>query len=173
MNIVLIGYRGTGKTTIGKALAGRLKRRLIGMDAFIVEKGGMTIPEIVERYGWDRFRDMESAVTRDISGLDNCIIDCGGGVILRDENISNLKKNGTIVLLTADMESIIDRIKGDSNRPPLKDGITFEEEQKRVIEERRERYLRAADYTLDTSDGNVEEVVDKIIQFCNLTHYDK
>ncbi|MBI5182884.1 MAG: shikimate kinase [Nitrospinae bacterium] len=165
MNIVLIGYRGTGKTTVGKAIARRLKRRLIGMDDLIVKKGGMPIPEIVKRYGWERFRDMESEVTNEVSELDNCVIDCGGGVVLRDENITNLKRNGIIILLTADIERIIERIKDDSNRPPLKDGITFEEEQRQVIEERQESYLKAGDYIVDVSDGSVDEVVDKIVQF--------
>ena len=86
MNIVLIGYRGTGKTVVGELLAERLGMTYMGMDAQIVKKAGMPIPEIVEKSGWPGFRDMESEVARELAGLDHLIIDTGGGVIERPEN---------------------------------------------------------------------------------------
>ncbi|MDP6626085.1 MAG: shikimate kinase, partial [Nitrospinota bacterium] len=73
MNIVLIGYRGTGKSTIGRVLAGKLKYPLIHMDQLIVKKTNMSIPEIVEKHGWDYFRDLESDIAADLSKMDNCI----------------------------------------------------------------------------------------------------
>ncbi len=87
MNIVLIGYRGTGKSEVGSILARELGMELIGMDAEIVKWTGMTIPEIVVKYDWPGFRDRESELARDLSGKDNTVIATGGGIIERPENI--------------------------------------------------------------------------------------
>ena len=96
MNLVLIGYRGTGKSVVGAILARRLAMRYIGMDAAIVERAGMAIPDIVEKYGWPGFRDLESAEARELAGLDNLVIDTGGGIIERPENIKALQKSAMI-----------------------------------------------------------------------------
>jgi shikimate kinase len=101
MNIVLIGYRGTGKSVIGKLLASRLGMPYIGMDAAIVARTGMSIPEIVENYGWPKFRDIESEQARELAGLDNIIIDTGGGIIERPENMEVLQMNAHIFWLKA------------------------------------------------------------------------
>jgi shikimate kinase len=90
MNIVLIGYRGTGKSVVGKLVAEALGMKCISIDARIVEKAGMSIPDIVEKYGWTVFRDMESEVARELANVDNIVIDSGGGVIERPENIDTL-----------------------------------------------------------------------------------
>ncbi len=164
MNIVLIGYRGTGKSTIGKILAEKLKRPLIPVDELIVKKAGMSIPEIVEKHGWDNFRDLESEVVEEITNISNCIIDCGGGVILRDENVENLKQNGKCFLLKADIDTIISRIQGDDNRPVLKEGMRFREEQEKVLKEREPKYKAAADVEIDTSVLSVDKAVEKILE---------
>ncbi|HJP18450.1 MAG TPA: shikimate kinase [Nitrospinota bacterium] len=164
MNIVLIGYRGTGKSTVGKILAKKLKRLLIPVDDLIVKKVGMSIPEIVEKHGWDYFRDIESNVTKELSNQDNCIIDCGGGVILRDENVENLKQNGKCFLLKAEIDTIISRIQGDANRPALKEGMSFREEQEKVLKERDPKYKAAADVEIDTSILSLEQAVEKILE---------
>ena len=83
MNIVLIGYRGTGKSTVGKVLATRLGRPVVSTDAEIVRRAGRTVPEIVAQHGWDHFRDLESTVCQDFSAQDGLIIDTGGGAIGR------------------------------------------------------------------------------------------
>ena len=164
MNIVLIGYRGTGKSTVGKILAKKLKRSLIPVDDLIVKKAGMSIPEIVEKHGWNYFRDMESNVTKEVSTQDNCIMDCGGGVVLRDENVENLKQNGKCFLLKAEIDTIISRIQGDANRPALKEGMSFREEQEKVLKERNPKYKAAADVEIDTSILTVEQAVEKILK---------
>ncbi len=164
MNIVLIGYRGTGKSTIGKLVAEKLNRTLIAMDEEIVKRAGISIPEIVEKHGWDYFRDMESDVACEISKKDNCIIDCGGGVILREENISNLKQNGKVFLFKADIDTIISRIQGDANRPALKEGMSFREEQEKVLKERNPKYNAAADVEINTSLLSVDKAVERILE---------
>lgn len=163
MNIILIGYRGTGKSTIGKVLAEKLNRPLISMDELITKKGNQSVPEMVEKHGWDHFRDIESEVASEVSTKDNCIIDCGGGVILRDQNIKNLKKNGKCFLLKADIETIIERIHGDANRPALKKGMSFKEEQEKVLKERDTKYKTAADIVIDTSLISIDQSVEKIL----------
>lgn len=163
MNIILIGYRGTGKSTIGKVLAEKLNRPLISMDELITKKGNQSVPEMVEKHGWDHFRDIESEVASEVSTKDNCIIDCGGGVILRDQNIKNLKKNGKCFLLKADIETIIERIHGDANRPALKKGMSFKEEQEKVLKERDTMYKTAADIVIDTSLISIDQSVEKIL----------
>ncbi len=165
MNVVLIGYRGTGKTVVGKRLAEALNKRLVKMDELITEKAGMSIPEIVERYGWDRFRDLESEVAEEVGKMDDCIIDTGGGAILREVNIDHLRKKGIIIWLKSDVKTIIDRIKDDKERPSLTGKKSFTEEVAEVLEKRRKKYEDAADYAIDTSRLTVDEAVDKIIGY--------
>jgi shikimate kinase len=164
MNIVLIGYRGTGKSAAGELLALRLQMPCIGMDAEIVKRAGMSIPEIVEKYGWQKFRDMESEEVRELAGLDNIIIDTGGGVIERPENIEALKTNSLIIWLKASVDAIVSRIQGDTERPALTTGKTFTEEVTEVLERRIPKYKSAAQYEIDTDESTPEQVADRVIE---------
>ncbi len=166
MNIVLIGYRGTGKTVVGELLAARLGITYIGMDAQIVKKAGMPIPEIVEKSGWPGFRDIESQVARELAGLDNIIIDTGGGVIERPENIETLQTNSRIFWLKASVHAIVSRIQEGTQRPALTAGKTFTEEIAEVLEQRTPKYKSAAHYEIDTDTLTPEQVAEKIIQIC-------
>jgi len=166
MNIVLIGYRGTGKTVVGELLAERLNMTYMGMDAQIVKKAGMPIPEIVEKSGWPGFRDMESEVARELAGRDHLIIDTGGGVIERPENIEALKTNARIFWLKASVEVIVLRIHQDTQRPALIAGKTFTEEIAEVLEQRTPKYQSAAHHEIDTDPLAPEQVAEMIIQIC-------
>ena len=163
MNIVLIGYRGTGKSVVGKLLAKRLGMQYIGMDAAIVAKSGMSIPEIVEKSGWTNFRDRESDEARELAGRDNIIIDTGGGVIERPENIETLQKNACLFWLKASVETIVSRIQGDSERPALTSGKTFIEEISEVLERRIPKYKSAANYEIETDESPPDQIADRII----------
>ena len=99
MNIVLIGYRGTGKSAVSRVLAKRLRRELVSTDAEIVKRAGQAIPKIVEQHGWEHFRELESAVCRDLAEKDNLIIDTGGGAILRPQNVEVLKKKRALLVV--------------------------------------------------------------------------
>src|SRR3989338_2518415 len=103
MNIVIIGYRGTGKTSVAKMLAEKLNKNLISTDQRIAEKSGCTILELVEKKGWEYFRELESKVVDEIQDCHNCVIDSGGGIILNKANMEKLKKHGKVVLLTANI----------------------------------------------------------------------
>jgi len=138
------------------------------MDELITEKAGMSIPEIVERYGWGRFRDLESEVAEEVGKMDDCIVDTGGGVILRRVNVDNLRKKGIIIWLKSDVKTIIERIKEDQGRPSLTGKKSFTEEVAEVLEQRRKKYEDAADYAIDTSRLTVDEVVDKIIGYLKI-----
>lgn len=167
MNIVLIGYRGTGKSVVGKRLAVRLGMQCVGMDAKIVEKAGMSIPEIVEKFGWPKFRDMESEVARELAGMDKLIIDTGGGVIERPENIKALQTNARIFWLKASVEVIVSRIREDTQRPALITGKTFTQEVAEVLEQRIPKYRSAAHYEIDTDPLTPEQVAERIIELCH------
>lgn len=164
MNLVLIGYRGTGKSSVAKLIAEKMHAKLISTDELIVKKAGMSIPEIVKSKGWEHFRDVESEVVKEVSKLDDCIVDAGGGVILRDDNVKNLKKNSKIVLLTTDVKTIANRIKDDSGRPSLTGKKSFVEEIEDVLKKRMPKYEKAADFSVDTSKLSVSEVAEKIVE---------
>jgi shikimate kinase len=164
MNIVLIGYRGTGKSEVGKLLSLRLNMRCIGMDAEIVKKAGMSITDIVNQYSWPKFRDIESELVRDLAGLDNIIIDTGGGVIERPENIEALQANSRIIWLKASVNVIVSRIQGDTERPALTSGKTFTEEVTEVLEQRIPKYKSAAQYEIDTDELTPQQVADRVIE---------
>jgi shikimate kinase len=167
MNIVLIGYRGTGKSVVGRILADRLDMAYVGMDANIVKRAGMPIPQIVEKFGWPRFRDIETEEALDLSGKDHLIIDTGGGVIERPENIPALKENGAVFWLKASVDTIVRRIQGGDQRPALTEGKTFTEEVAEVLEDRLPKYRDAAQYDIDTDDLTPEQVAEKIISLLN------
>jgi shikimate kinase len=167
MNIVLIGYRGTGKTEVGKVLSQRLGWPLMQMDDMIVQHEGSPIPHIVKQHGWDYFRDCESRLIKHVAQQNNQVIDTGGGVILRQENIDALKKNGILFWLTADPDTIISRIKDDTNRPSLTSGNSFTEEVHEVLQQRLPLYKKAGDFTIDTAGRSVSSIADDIIKLYN------
>lgn len=163
MNIVLIGYRGVGKSHVGHLLAKQLDRRLVSMDAEIVKAAGMRIPEIVAQHGWPYFRDLETEQARMLSGRDGLVIDCGGGVIERPENVPILKTNGLVFWLKAPVATIVARIADDSERPALTSGKSFTEEVAEVLERRSPLYRAAADVEIDTDGCTPQLVVDEIL----------
>lgn len=165
MNIVLIGYRGTGKSHVGRLVGKRLKMGCVSMDGRIVEKAGIAIPEIVQRYGWPGFRDLESEVARELAGRDNLVIDTGGGVIERPENIEVLRANGLVVWLKASVAAIVARIQGGTERPALTAGKSFTEEVAEVLARRTPLYQEAAACEIDTDACGVQEVADQVVAF--------
>ena len=166
MNIVMLGYRGTGKSVISKKLSHKLRRKLYKIDDLISRSCGKSIPEIVEQDGWEFFRKKESDIVAEVSSqAKKSIIDSGGGVVLNDANIDNLKKEGVCIVLTANLETIIKRIKHDQNRPPLEVSVSFEEEQKKILKEREQKYHAAADYICNTSNRRPVETVQEITDF--------
>ena len=167
MNIVLIGYRGTGKSVVGELLAQKLNRETISMDAEIVKKAGMSIPEFVEQNGWPKFRDLETEVARELAERDNIIVDCGGGIIERPENIPALRTNGIIFWLQASADVIVSRIAAGTERPALTKSKTFTEEVAEVLDRRTPLYSEAAQHTVNTDDMTPEQVADSIMAVCN------
>jgi shikimate kinase len=164
MNIVLIGYRGTGKSAVGQILAARLNKTYAGMDTNIVRRAGRPIPEIVEKYGWPGFREIETQEVLELAAGDDLVIDTGGGVVERPENIPALQKNGFIVWLKASVETIVARIQGDDQRPALTAGRSFTEEVAEVLSRRRPLYQQAAQYAIDTDTLTVAQVAEAIIR---------
>tara|TARA_B100001123_G_C15004365_1_gene904865 strand:- start:345 stop:854 length:510 start_codon:yes stop_codon:yes gene_type:complete len=162
----MLGYRGAGKSVISKKLSHKLRRRLYKIDDLISKSAGKSIPEIVKQDGWETFRKKEAEIVAEVSSqAKKSIIDCGGGVVLNDENIENLKKDGVCIVLTASLETIIDRIRNDGNRPPLEGDVSFEEEQKKIFKEREGKYRAAADFMCDTSTCRPVETVQAITEF--------
>lgn len=166
MNIVVIGFRGTGKTTVCGILAKKLDKKLISTDNEIVKKINISIEKFVRKYGWDKFREIESDLIENMSNFDECIFDTGGGIVMRNENIINLKKNSLIILLTADINTITNRLKNEK-RPALTKG-DYIDEVKDVLQEREHKYKNAADYTIDTSNLSPEEVCDLIMHYIQM-----
>ncbi|MCK4690764.1 MAG: shikimate kinase [Desulfuromonadales bacterium] len=164
MNVVLIGYRGTGKSHVGHLLGKQLHRQVVSTDAEIVRTADMPIPQIVEKYGWPKFRDMETAEARKLAGRDMLVIDCGGGIIERAENIAILQKNARVFWLKASVETIVSRIQDDNQRPALVARKTFTEEIAEVLERRTPKYRAAAHVEIDTAELTPEQVAEKIMQ---------
>ena len=163
MNIVLIGYRGAGKSAVSRRLAARLGRKLVSTDAEIVKRARRTIPEIVAQEGWDYFRDLESDICREFANHDQLVIDTGGGAILRAHNVQALKKNGTVFWLEASVETITKRIGRDTQRPSLTGNKSFIDEIQDVLQERTPKYQAAADHVITTDDRSIDQLVDTLL----------
>ena len=149
---------------MGEVLSARLGMPCVDMDTAIARRAGMSIPEIVEKFGWSKFRDMESREARELSELDNVIMDTGGGVIERPGNMEVLRKNACTFWLKASVDTIVSRIQGGAERPALTSGKTFTEEVAEVLERRTPAYRIAAQHEIDTDGLAPEQVAERIIE---------
>ena len=159
-NIILVGFMGTGKTTIATKLANRLDMRYLSTDDMIEKKEKRTINEIFTDSGEDYFRNVESAVVREASSMANVVIDAGGGVVMREENLVNFRSNGIVICLTAGEEVILERTKKYKHRPLLN-----VEDPKRKIRDllaKRAPFYAKADHCIDTGKLTIRQAVDEI-----------
>lgn len=161
-NIFLIGFMGCGKSTIARALSEKLGVIQVEMDELIVEEQGMPITEIFEKYGEEHFRDIETDLVHRLQEKDGCVVSCGGGAVLREENRDMMKQSGVIVLLTAKPETILERVKNSTKRPVLNGNMNVEYITE-LMERRRACYEDAADITVATDGKSVEEIFRAII----------
>lgn len=165
MHIILIGYRGTGKTSVGKKLAETLHLPSYDTDQMIMDRLGKTIKDWVEEKGWDAFRQEEIAVIRELSSLPPGIVSLGGGAVMDPGNRERLKAMGLMVWLTADVKTIVTRMKADphnsDNRPPLSEK-DWETEIKDLLTRRSPVYRQLADFSIDTDGKKIEGIVEEI-----------
>jgi shikimate kinase len=166
-NILLVGYRGTGKSTLGKRLAEVLHMTFLDMDRLIVEEEGCSISVIVKERGWPCFRQLESNLLQRLSQEKGRVIATGGGIILDPENRVLLKKMGMVVWLKADIAVIVARLKEDHEgavqRPAFSDRDLWEETDL-ILRARGPFYENVSDLSLDTSTLTVGESVDEIVR---------
>lgn len=161
-NIVLVGFMGTGKTSVGEKLAARLQMPMIDTDDIVVGDSGMAIPDIFARHGEAHFRDLESTAVSKAANLENHVISTGGGVVLRESNLEMLKGNGVVFCLTAAPEEIWRRIGNETHRPLLQDPDPLRKIEQMLIE--RCPFYARADYEIPTTGLSIKAVTDKIIE---------
>ncbi|MFZ5942802.1 MAG: shikimate kinase [Bacillota bacterium] len=164
-NIALIGFMGTGKTTVGLSVAEYLGWNFIDTDKEIEKRMGMAIPRIFHEYGEERFRLEERLVVQNVSRLQNHVIATGGGVVLNQENINLLRTSSLIVCLKAEASVILERVKKDQSRPLL----AVENPLKMInkLLTMREPYYKCADIYIDTSHQEIEAIRGKILDYFN------
>ena len=164
--IILIGFRCTGKTTIGKKLAEVLNWKFLDLDVEIQKKTGKTIKEMVEEKGWDYFRKLEKEEMKKLKNIKNAVIALGGGSVIHQEEMEKLLNGSLVIWLYSSPEVILERIRKDEKtalqRPPLKDS-DLEKEIKNVLEERISLYEKFSHFKIDTGKKSIEEVVKKIL----------
>jgi shikimate kinase len=160
-NLVLVGFMGTGKTEVGKAVSERLGRTFVDIDDQIIKAARMTINEIFKEHGEDCFREIESGMIKRFSKLRGLVISTGGGSLLKPENVQNLRHNGVLVCLTASPEEIARRVADDRHRPLLNvpDRIAVVRE----LMERRSISYQVSDLTVDTDGKSVDTAVQEVL----------
>ena len=161
-NIILVGFMGTGKTTIATALANLLGMTYVSTDDLIEKKEKRTINEIFTESGEDHFRDVESQAVREACAMQNVVIDAGGGAVIRDENMAAFKESGIVICLTATASVIMERTKKYKHRPLL----NVEDPKLRIknLLAKRAPFYAKADHVIDTGELTVKQVIEKIIE---------
>ncbi len=160
-NIFLIGLMGSGKTSIGKILAKKLKKNFFDIDDEIINKMNLTISKIFKNYGETKFREMESEILGELKANRNAVISTGGGIILNKKNISRMKTTGFIVHLDVDIKTQMFRVKNTENRPLL-NGKNLLNKLKEMKEERDKIYKRVSDITIITTKKSRSKIVTEI-----------
>ncbi|QTA87088.1 Shikimate kinase [Desulfonema magnum] len=162
----MIGYRCTGKSSVGKSLADRLDLSFADSDSEVVREQGISISEMVSKHGWDFFREKEREAIKRLSAADKHVIATGGGVVLNPENVKDMKENGIVVWLKATPETIKQRILQDENTADLRPSLTskgFVEEIQEILSERTPLYENTMDFYIDTDHVGLNEICSFII----------
>jgi len=160
-NIVLVGFMGTGKTAVGRRLAGRLGMEFIDTDDLVEEVTGMSISQLFKRYGEVRFRSEEELAVARAAAQKGVVIATGGGAVLSEESCRRLKENGVMVWLKADPDEIHARVKRKGDRPLLSLDNSVEHIKELLAE--RMPYYRQADFTVETSGKELDHIVDEVV----------
>ena len=169
--IILCGFMGCGKTTIGKCIAKLSNLKFIDMDDYIINKSGMPVTEIFDKYGENYFRDLEHNACKDIALMKGVIIAAGGGALTFERNIKALKKyNGKIIFIEIPLNEIAKRLKGDKSRPML-NCDNKDKAMKELYEKRYPLYKAAADYIIDGC-NKPEKIAQVILKIINNTDKD-
>ncbi len=162
-NIVLTGFMGTGKTTVGQLLAEELHRQFFDTDQIIEEKLGASIKEIFKKIGEPKFREFETETIALISNIEDSVISCGGGVVVNPVNVTNLRRNGIIVNLYASPGHIFKRLYEYDTRPLIKQMLNPLEGIKKLLAQRQKAYEQCA-FAINTDNLTPEQVVEKILE---------
>jgi len=164
-NVILTGFMGTGKTSLGKLLATRLGRPFVDIDKKIEDEAHLSIPKIFEQFGEAHFRELEKAAVKDLSERRGLVIATGGGTIKDEENLQLLKSTGVMICLTTEPEEIFNRTARRGERPVLDGGGNERLETiKKLLAERKKFYDRA-DYQVDTTDWSPIQIIDDICKY--------
>ena len=163
-NLILIGFMGTGKTSLGKLLATKLGRGFIDLDQKIEQDANMTIPEIFELHGEKYFRELEKSAVRETCEKKNLVIATGGGTVKDSENLRLLKDSGVIVCLTCEPEEIYNRTARRGERPVLDGGGNERLATIKKLLAEREKFYSQADYTVDTTDWSPMQIMNDICE---------
>lgn len=161
-NIVLTGFMGTGKTTVGKILAERLNFRFLDMDAEIEKKAGKPISAIFAQEGEPHFRELERQLVQELSALSGLVIATGGGVVLNGDNIKDFSRTGLVVCLQATVDDILQRIAQEHHRPLLEKDSDRKGRITTLLKERAPFYARIQTQ-VKTTDRNPDEIASEII----------
>jgi len=175
-HIILIGYRCTGKTSVGRRLADKLKVPFYDTDQIIIARLGKTIKKWVEEKGWGSFRQEEKTVIKKISSWEPGVISLGGGSVMDPQNRKILRIKGVIVWLSADIQTILGRMKSDpankDNRPSLSEKDR-ETETREGLAQRTPVYRQLADLSIDTDRKNIEGIAEEICNHIQQTQQTK
>jgi shikimate kinase len=161
-NLILIGYRGSGKTTVGRQAAQRLGYAFVDTDERVVAEAGQSIAAIFEQEGEAGFREREARAIQEATRGSRRVISAGGGAILRSDNVTRLRERGFVVWLTASPDVLWRRIERDeatSETRPALSRLAGVEEVRTVLASRLEAYRRAADGVVDASGDDIERIV--------------
>ena len=161
-NIVLTGFMGTGKTTVGQLLAEELHRQFFDTDQIIEERLGAKISEIFKKIGEPKFREFETETIALISNLEDSVISCGGGAVVNPINVTNLNKNGIIINLYASPEHILKRLYEYDTRPLIKQMTNPFDGMKKLLAQRQKAYEKC-DFAINTDNISPEKVVELIL----------
>jgi len=162
-NIYLIGFMGTGKSSVGKILAEKMGAKYIDTDAMVEAKAGMGVHEIFEAYDEPEFRRLESEVLETITDGDNNVVSTGGGIVVTHRNIELMMNTGIVVTLIANADIILDRVSMDETERPLLSADEPLEDIKRLLFERAALYIKSH-HVVDTSDITPEEAANEIME---------
>lgn len=162
-HVFLIGFMGCGKSTNAVKLAEKTGVRQMEMDEEIVKDQNMAIAKIFEIYGEPYFRNLETRLLKKLEGEPPMVVSCGGGLVLREENVRLMKKMGTIVLLTASPQTIYERVKNSTKRPVLNGNMNLAYITE-LMEKRRFHYEQAADVVVSTDDKTTEVICGEILE---------